>query len=109
MSDRMMSQAPGLGPEQKICWIDESFIGLQGVKGDFPARARAERWRIRHAGHVAQLLLVQTTLQRNSFCGHVYVFRGWHGDSIKVLRFDAPGLMPLPGTALTRRPRRLDD
>ncbi|MEI8264774.1 MAG: hypothetical protein WCI59_03405 [Betaproteobacteria bacterium] len=52
---------------------------------------------------------MQTTLQRNSFCGHVYVFRGWHGDSIKVLRFDAPGLMPLPGTALTRRPRRLDD
>jgi DNA polymerase V len=46
MSDRMMSLAAGLGPEQEIYSIDESFIGLQGVKGDLVERARAVRSRI---------------------------------------------------------------
>jgi DNA polymerase V len=46
MSDRMMSLAAGLGPEQEIYSIDESFIGLYGVKGDLVARARAVRSRI---------------------------------------------------------------
>ena len=46
MSDRMMSLAAGLGPEQEIYSIDESFIGLDGVKGDLVARARAVRARI---------------------------------------------------------------
>jgi DNA polymerase V len=34
MSDRMMSIAAGLGPTQEIYSIDESFIGLDGVRGD---------------------------------------------------------------------------
>ena len=34
MSDRMMSLAAGLGPTQEIYSIDESFIGLQGVRGE---------------------------------------------------------------------------
>jgi DNA polymerase V len=46
MSDRMMSLAAGLGPQQEIYSIDESFIGLEGVKGDLVARARAVRARI---------------------------------------------------------------
>jgi DNA polymerase V len=46
MSDRMMSLAAGLGPQQEIYSIDESFIGLDGVKGDLVARARAVRARI---------------------------------------------------------------
>ena len=46
MSDRMMSLAAGLGPEQEIYSIDESFIGLHGVPGDLAARARAVRARI---------------------------------------------------------------
>jgi DNA polymerase V len=46
MSDRMMSLAAGLGPEQEIYSIDESFVGLDGVKGDLVARARAVRARI---------------------------------------------------------------
>ena len=46
MSDRMMSLAAGLGPEQEIYSIDESFISLDGVKGDLVARARAVRARI---------------------------------------------------------------
>ena len=43
MSDRMMSLAAGLGPTQEIYSIDESFIGLQGVRGDLVERA----WKIR--------------------------------------------------------------
>ncbi len=46
MSDRMMSLAAGLGPTQEIYSIDESFIGLQGVRGDLVARARRVRERV---------------------------------------------------------------
>ncbi len=40
MSDRMMSLAAGLGPTQEIYSIDESFIGLHGVRGELVLRAR---------------------------------------------------------------------
>ena len=46
MSDRMMGIAAGLGPEQEIYSIDESFIGLHGVRGDLIARGRKVRERI---------------------------------------------------------------
>ena len=46
MSDRMMSLAAGLGPVQEVYSIDESFIGLQGVRGDLTKRSRAMRERI---------------------------------------------------------------
>ena len=46
MSNRMMSIAAGLGPEQEIYSIDESFIGLDGVAGDLARRAQAVRERI---------------------------------------------------------------
>lgn len=46
MSDRMMSLAAGLGPTQEIYSIDESFIGLDGVRGDLTRRARIIRQRI---------------------------------------------------------------
>lgn len=46
MSDRMMSLAAGLGPSQEIYSIDESFIGLQGVRGDLVDRAWKMRARI---------------------------------------------------------------
>ena len=46
MSDRMMSIAAGLGPAQEIYSIDESFIGLDGVRGDLTKRSHAERDRI---------------------------------------------------------------
>lgn len=45
MSDRMMSLAAGLGPEQEIYSIDECFIGLGGVR-DVTRRAWAIRDRI---------------------------------------------------------------
>ena len=46
MSNRMMSLAAGLGPSQEIYSIDESFIGLEGMRGDLTGRARAIRDRI---------------------------------------------------------------
>lgn len=46
ISDRMMSLAAGLGPTQEIYSIDESFIGLDGVRGDLRARAVVVRSRI---------------------------------------------------------------
>lgn len=46
MSDRMMSLAAGLGAEQEIYSIDESFIDLSGITGDLRDRARAVRERI---------------------------------------------------------------
>ena len=36
--------------------------------------------------------LVQTALEQNPFCGHVFVFRGKRGDLIKVLWWDGDGL-----------------
>ncbi len=45
MSDRMMTLAAGLGPTQEIYSIDESFIGLHGVRGDLVARGRKVRER----------------------------------------------------------------
>lgn len=46
MSDRMMSIAAGLGPVQEIYSIDESFIGLEGVRGDLTKRSHVVRDRI---------------------------------------------------------------
>lgn len=45
MSDRMMSLAAGLGPTQEIYSIDESFVGLHGVR-DVTRRAQQVRERI---------------------------------------------------------------
>lgn len=36
--------------------------------------------------------LVQTALERDPLCGHVFVFRGRRGDLIKLLWFDGDGL-----------------
>ena len=46
ISDRMMSLAAGLGPTQEIYSIDESFIGLDGVRGDLIERSHKIRSRI---------------------------------------------------------------
>lgn len=46
MSDRMMSLAAGLGPSQEVYSIDESFVGLHGVRGDLVKRGHAIRARI---------------------------------------------------------------
>lgn len=46
MSDRMMAIAAGLGPEQEIYSIDESFIDLSSMRGDLVARSHKVRDRI---------------------------------------------------------------
>ena len=46
MSDRMMTVAAGLGPDQEIYSIDESFIDMAGVRGDLVKRGQAVRERI---------------------------------------------------------------
>ena len=46
LSDRMMSLAAGLGPTQEIYSIDESFISLDGVRGDLVERSHKIRSRI---------------------------------------------------------------
>lgn len=46
MSNRMASIAAGLGPEQEIYSIDESFISMDGIRGDLVARGQAVRERI---------------------------------------------------------------
>nr|WP_315240881.1 Y-family DNA polymerase [uncultured Albidiferax sp.] len=46
LSDRMMSLAAGLGPQQEIYSIDESFIDLTGVRGDLVERSHKIRSRI---------------------------------------------------------------
>ena len=39
--------------------------------------------------------LVQTALEQNPYCGHVFVFRGRRGDILKVLWYDGQGLVLL--------------
>jgi DNA polymerase V len=46
MSDRMMSLAAGLGHNQEVYSIDESFVDLSGIRGDLVRRARTIRQRI---------------------------------------------------------------
>jgi DNA polymerase V len=46
LSDRMMSLAAGLGPQQEIYSIDESFIDMTGVQGDLTVRSHKIRSRI---------------------------------------------------------------
>ncbi len=46
MSNRMAAIAAGLGPEQEIYSIDESFISMDGIRGDLVVRGHAVRERI---------------------------------------------------------------
>ena len=46
MSDRMMSLVAGLGHRQEIYSIDESFVDLTGIAGDWVQRARRLRERV---------------------------------------------------------------
>ncbi len=46
MSNRLMSIAAGMGPQQEIYSIDECFIDMKGVRGDLVERAQRVRERI---------------------------------------------------------------
>ena len=46
MSNRLMSIAAGMWPQQEIYSIDECFIDMKGVRGDLVERAHRVRERI---------------------------------------------------------------
>lgn len=46
LSDRMMSLVAGMGHTQEVYSIDESFVALDGIRGDLVARGHAMRSRI---------------------------------------------------------------
>jgi DNA polymerase V len=71
MSDRMMSIAAGLGPTQEIYSIDESFIGLDGVRGDLKVRALAVRERIHRWVGVPCCVGIGPTKTLAKFANHV--------------------------------------
>lgn len=70
MSDRMMSLAAGMGPEQEIYSIDECFIGLHGVP-DVTRRARAIRNRILHGIGIPCCVGIGTTKTLAKLANHV--------------------------------------
>ena len=71
MSDRMMSIAAGLGPGQEIYSIDESFIHLDGVRGDLKARALAVRERIARWAGIPCCVGIGPTKTLAKFANHV--------------------------------------
>jgi len=71
MSDRMMSIAAGLGPSQEIYSIDESFIGLDGVRGDLKARALTVRERIHRWVGIPCCVGIGPTKTLAKFANHV--------------------------------------
>jgi DNA polymerase V len=71
MSDRMMSLAAGMGPSQEIYSIDESFIGLDGVRGDLKARALAVRDRINRWVGIPCCVGIGPTKTLAKFANHV--------------------------------------
>lgn len=71
MSDRMMSIAAGMGPSQEIYSIDESFIGLDGVRGDLKVRALAVRERIFRWVGIPCCVGIGPTKTLSKFANHV--------------------------------------
>lgn len=71
MSDRVMSLAAGLGPTQEIYSIDESFVGLHGVRGDLKARALAVRERILRWVGIPCCIGIGPTKTLAKFANHV--------------------------------------
>lgn len=70
MSDRMMSLAAGMGPEQEIYSIDECFIGLQGV-ADVTRRAHAIRSRIQRGIGISTCVGIAPTKTLAKLANHI--------------------------------------
>ncbi len=70
MSDRMMSLAAGMGPEQEIYSIDECFIGLQGV-ADVTRRAHAIRSRIQRGIGITTCVGIAPTKTLAKLANHI--------------------------------------
>ena len=71
MSDRMMTLAAGLGPTQFIYSIDESFIGLHGVRGDLTRRAHIIRDRILRWTGIPCGIGIAKTMTLSKLANHV--------------------------------------
>lgn len=70
MSDRMMSLAAGMGPEQEIYSIDECFIGLHGVP-DVTRRAHAIRSRIQRGIGISTCVGIAPTKTLAKLANHI--------------------------------------
>ena len=70
MSDRMMSLAAGMGPEQEIYSIDECFIGLHGVP-DVTRRAHAIRNRIQRGIGISTCVGIAPTKTLAKLANHI--------------------------------------
>lgn len=70
MSDRMMSLAAGMGPEQEIYSIDECFIGLHGV-ADVTRRAHAIRSRIQRGIGISTCVGIAPTKTLAKLANHI--------------------------------------
>lgn len=71
MSNRFMSLAAGLGPQQEVYSIDESFVGLQGVRGDLAARAHRLRERVWRWIGIPSCVGIAQTKTLAKFANHV--------------------------------------
>ena len=71
MSDRLMSLAAGMGPSQEIYSIDESFVGLDGVRGDLVKRGHLIRARIKQWTGIPCGIGIGTTKTLAKLANHV--------------------------------------
>jgi DNA polymerase V len=71
MSDRVMRLASDLGPEQEIYSIDESFISLNGVRGDLVERGHKIRARILQGCGIPCGIGIGTTKTLSKLANHV--------------------------------------
>ena len=71
MSNRFMALVAGLGPGQEVYSIDESFVGLHGVRGDLMARAHRLRERIGRWIGIPSCVGIGPTRTLAKFANHV--------------------------------------
>lgn len=71
LSDRMMRLAAAMGPSQEIYSIDESFIGLAGVRGDLVERGHRIRDRILQGIGIPTGIGIGSTKTRAKLANHI--------------------------------------
>lgn len=71
LSSRMMSIAASLGPQQEIYSIDESFVTLDGVRGDLVKRARTIRARVLQCVGIPTCIGIGVTKTLAKLANHV--------------------------------------
>lgn len=71
LSDRMMRLAAAMGPNQEVYSIDESFIGLAGVRGDLVERGHKIRDRILQGIGIPTGIGIGSTKTRAKLANHI--------------------------------------